>query len=444
MRYHAPWCSETFSLDGAARQAQQFFSFPSAIALVALILFVSPLRTHAASELTMQPSAAYFGSVWVGRTHSINATLKNSGTTAITISGDTLTGSGYSVNGLKLPKTLNGGQTLAFTIEFSPTKTGNMAGSLRVMSNAENSTLTVPLYGDGVTSQALGYATASPMIAQFGNVPVGTENTEIIDVKNTGEHSFSIASVTESGTGFLVSGISTPVSVAPGNNARFTVGFLPKSAGSASGSVNIKSTASDSQLTIVLSGTGVGSSQQLTVTPANIAFGSVNVSGSTTQQITLKNTGNSNIAISSDTVQGSGLHITGVASGTSLTPGQTAVISVEFAPTAAGSVVGAVTITSNATDGTVSVPVTGTGVAATHAVDLQWQASSSSGVVGYDVYRSTVSGGSYGKLTSSPVAGTSYSDTSVSSGVEYFYVVTAVNSNGTESTFSNQVATTIP
>lgn len=416
------------------------------MALVALTLFVSPLRTHAASELTMQPSAAYFGNVWVGRTHSINATLRNSGNSAITISGDTLTGSGYSVDGLKLPKTINAGQTLAFTIEFSPTKTGNVSGSLRVMSNAANRTLTVPLYGDGVTSQALGYATASPMIAQFGNVPVGTENTEIIDVKNTGDNTFSITSVTESGTGFLVSGISTPVPVAPGSNARFTVGFLPKFAGSASGSVSVKSTASDSQLTIMLSGTGVGSSKQLTATPASISFGSVNVSGSATQQITLKNMGNSNIGISSDTVQGSGLHITGVAGNTSLTPGQTAAISVEFAPTAAGSVTGSVTITSNASDGTVTVPVTGTGVAAAtaHAVDLQWQASSSGGIVGYDVYRSTVSGGSYSKLTSSPVAGTSYSDNNVSSGVQYFYVVTAVSSNGTESSFSNQAATTVP
>lgn len=414
------------------------------MALVALVLFVSPLRTRAASELTIEPGAAYFGSVWVGRTHSIKATLKNSGTSTITVSGDTLTGSGYSVTGLNLPKTLNAGQMIAFTIEFSPAKTGAMTGSLRVLSNAANGTVSVPLYGDGVTSQALGYATASPLTAQFGNVPVGTENTEIIDVKNTGATSFSITNVTANGTGFLVSGISTPMSIAPGNSTRFTVGFLPKSAGSASGSVNIKSTASDSQLTVVLSGTGVGSSRQLTLTPANIAFGTVNVSGAATQQITLKNTGNSDIAISGDTVQGSGLHLTGVANGTSLTPGQTASMSVEFAPTAAGSVTGSVTVTSNATDATITVPVTGTGVAATHAVDLQWQASSSSGVVGYDVYRSTVSGGSYSKLTGSPVAGTSYSDTNVNSGVEYFYVVTAVSSGGTESSFSNQVATTIP
>lgn len=414
------------------------------MALVALILFVSPLGTRAASELTMEPSAAYFGNVWVGRTHSISATLKNSGTSSITISGDTLSGSGYSVAGLTLPKTLNAGQTTKFTIEFSPAKTGTVSGSLRVLSNAANSTITVPLYGDGVTSQELGYATASPIIAQFGNVPVGIENTEIIDVKNTGAKGLLITSVTANGTGFSVSSISTPVSLAPGNSTRFTVGFLPKSAGSVTGSVSIKSTAADSQLTIVLSGTGIGSSPQLAVTPASLAFGNVNVSGSATQQITLKNTGNSNLTISSDAVHGAGLQVAGVASETSLTPGQTAVITVEFAPTAAGSITGSVTITSTAGNGTVTVPVTGTGVAAAHAVDLQWQSSTSSGVVGYDVYRSTVSGASYSKLTSSPVAGTSYSDSNVTSGVEYFYVVTAVSSNGSESSFSNQVATTVP
>jgi Abnormal spindle-like microcephaly-assoc'd, ASPM-SPD-2-Hydin/Transmembrane protein 131-like N-terminal/Fibronectin type III domain len=411
---------------------------------VALLLILGAQPSRAASELTVEPGAAYFGSVWVGQTHSINATLRNSGKNAITIYGESLTGSGYRVAGLKLPKKLDAGQTIAFTIEFSPAKAGEVTGSLRVWSNAADGTLTVPLYGDGVNSQELGYAIASPMIAQFGNVPVGTEDTEIIEVTNTGSNSFWITNVTASGAGFSVPGISAPVSVAPGGNTRFTVGFLPEAAGSASGSLNIKSTASDSQLTVVLSGTGVESSRQLTVTPANISFGTVNVSGTATQQITLKNAGNSSIAISGDTVQGSGLHITGIASGTSLTPGQTALINVEFAPTAAGSIAGAVTITSNAADGTVTVPVTGTGVATAHSVDLQWQASSSSGVVGYDVYRSTVSGGSYSKLTSTPVASTSYADNNVSAGVEYFYVVTAVNSNGAESAFSNQAATTVP
>jgi fibronectin type 3 domain-containing protein len=65
-------------------------------------------------------------------------------------------------------------------------------------------------------------------------------------------------------------------------------------------------------------------------------------------------------------------------------------------------------------------------------------------VVGYNVYRSTVSGGPYTLLTSTPVPGTTYTDNAVQAGVTYFYVVTAVDANGNESAFSNEAPVTVP
>ena len=77
-----------------------------------------------------------------------------------------------------------------------------------------------------------------------------------------------------------------------------------------------------------------------------------------------------------------------------------------------------------------------------HSVKLNWQASTSTGVTGYDVYRSTTSGGYYGLLGNS--SSLAYTDTSVQSGATYYYVVTAVNSAGLQSGYSNQVKTIIP
>jgi fibronectin type 3 domain-containing protein len=77
-------------------------------------------------------------------------------------------------------------------------------------------------------------------------------------------------------------------------------------------------------------------------------------------------------------------------------------------------------------------------------VDLSWVGSTSSGVVGYYVYRGTVSGGPYSKLNSTPAPTTNYTDTSVQSGVTYYYVVTAVDNKGMESAYSNQSMATIP
>jgi fibronectin type 3 domain-containing protein len=74
---------------------------------------------------------------------------------------------------------------------------------------------------------------------------------------------------------------------------------------------------------------------------------------------------------------------------------------------------------------------------------LTWSASASA-VVGYNVYRSTVSGSSFTMLNSSPVNAQTYTDTTVQSGLTYYYVVTAVNSSGVESSYSNQVSAVIP
>ena len=77
-------------------------------------------------------------------------------------------------------------------------------------------------------------------------------------------------------------------------------------------------------------------------------------------------------------------------------------------------------------------------------MDLSWTASTST-VVGYNIYRGTVSGGPYTvKLNATPVSGTSYTDTAVVAGQAYYYVVTAVDSSGVESVYSNQASATVP
>jgi hypothetical protein len=79
-----------------------------------------------------------------------------------------------------------------------------------------------------------------------------------------------------------------------------------------------------------------------------------------------------------------------------------------------------------------------------HSVDLSWTASTSPDTVGYNAYRSLVSGGPYSKLNSSLIASTSYTDPTVQSGYTYYYVTTAVDSQGAESAYSNESVATVP
>jgi fibronectin type 3 domain-containing protein len=143
-------------------------------------------------------------------------------------------------------------------------------------------------------------------------------------------------------------------------------------------------------------------------------------------------------------ITGTGFSILSGSGAVTLAPTQTASVSVQFAPTAAGAATGSVGISSNATASPASVSLGGTGVApVSHSVTLTWSASNST-VAGYNVYRSTVSGGSYSKVNSSLLAALNYADGSVTSGSTYYYVTTAVDSSGNESVYSNQVSATVP
>ncbi len=78
----------------------------------------------------------------------------------------------------------------------------------------------------------------------------------------------------------------------------------------------------------------------------------------------------------------------------------------------------------------VTAPATPTGLQATGGnaqVSLSWNAST--GAASYNVKRSTTNGGPYSTAVASPTA-TNYTDTTVTNGTTYYYVVSAVNTAG--------------
>jgi len=80
---------------------------------------------------------------------------------------------------------------------------------------------------------------------------------------------------------------------------------------------------------------------------------------------------------------------------------------------------------------------------AAHNVDLGWTSSGPS-ATGYNVYRSSQSGGPYRALTSSPLTNPTYTDSTALAGQTYFYVVTVLDADGLESPFSKEVTVTVP
>lgn len=188
-----------------------------------------------------------------------------------------------------------------------------------------------------------------------------------------------------------------------------------------------------------------GSSGSLWINAKTLNFGNVEIGDNDLQTVTLSNSGNSGVSISNVIVSGPGIDISGVSVGLVLAPQQTVKLNVTFAPATTGSVAGSVDIASDATNSATSIRVSGTGFqAASLSVDLIWDPSTSTDVVGYDVYRGPEPGGPYTMVTPNPVTTTSYSDTGVLSGQNYCYVVTAVDSSNVQSIFSNVVLATVP
>ncbi|MGC2321672.1 MAG: hypothetical protein WA463_03480 [Terriglobales bacterium] len=78
-----------------------------------------------------------------------------------------------------------------------------------------------------------------------------------------------------------------------------------------------------------------------------------------------------------------------------------------------------------------------------HSASLNWNPSASA-VAGYNVYRGSVSGGPYTIMNTSLDGSTNFVDFNVQAGQTLFYVVTSVEANGMESSFSNEVKALIP
>ena len=198
----------------------------------------------------------------------------------------------------------------------------------------------------------------------------------------------------------------------------------------------------------VLSGVGsiggAGSSTSVTTTTSasSLAFGNQPVeTSSSPQAVTVSNTGGA-----AESIGVSGANPADFtennACGSSVAAGGSCTVTVSFTPSAIGSRGASLILTDNSGNISQSIALSGTG---THDVIITWTGNGAA-ISGYNVYRGTTSGGeTVAPLNSSPVTGATFADANVQAGQTYYYVVTAVGSNGSsQSAGSNEAAATVP
>ncbi len=388
-------------------------------------------------QLTSSPTSLSFGNVTTGSSSTQAEKLTNSGGSALTISQITPS-AGFSFSGISLPVTLAAAQSVTFNASFTPQTTGSVTGSLLISSNGSNPSLTVPSSGTGTLP---GQLAASPTSLSFGNVTSGSSSTLAEKLTNSGGTSLTISQITPS-AGFTFSGITLPLTLAAAQSVTFNASFAPQTTGSVTGSLVFSSNGSNPSLTVPSSGTGTlpGS---LAVSPATVNFGNVTVGTPQNQSGTLT-ASNSSVTVTSLGVSGSQFSVSGITLPVTISAGNSVLFQLTFAPQTSGSASANVSFASNASNSPSVEVVSGTGVMPQHSVNLGWNTSTSSGVVGYNIYRGTISGGPYTRINSALDAAPYDTDNTVIGGQTYYYVVTAVDSSGVESGYSNQTQAVVP
>jgi uncharacterized protein (DUF58 family) len=139
-----------------------FIAFLAALSLsgcVGLTGAGTPAATTTAADtsgvLAASATSVTFGNVTVGASVSQALTLTNSGTADVVISQAAVTGTGFALEGGASAVSLPAGQSHAFQIHFAPHSPGNATGSISVISDASNSSLTIALAGTGMADKRL-------------------------------------------------------------------------------------------------------------------------------------------------------------------------------------------------------------------------------------------------------------------------------------------------
>jgi sugar lactone lactonase YvrE len=271
----------------------------------------------------------------------------------ITISNVTTTAGFFEVDDCA-GVTLVARQTCEIDVYFNPTSAGKARGTLTITSNAyfPTSGNTVSLTGTGT---GLGFTGS----LAFGTQLINTTVSRTLTLTNTGSavaiHGISLSLPTS----FKLAGGTCPASgtLAAGGSCTIIVSFDPTTIGSKKDTLVVSNTDAASPLLVPATGNGT----EVKLSASALAFGTVTHGTSKTLNLTVTNTASSGTLTISTALSGAGFALaSGNTCTTPVAAGKSCVVPVSFAPTAAQSYSGTLTLTTNGGSSPV-IPLTGTG-----------------------------------------------------------------------------------
>ncbi len=317
--------------------------------------------------LLFSPTLLTFENVAVGATSTPqNVTLTNQQTTAVAISGLTVSSQFTQTN--NCPASLAPGASCSLSVAFAPTAAGYPTGAVTVSFTA-GAASSLQLYLAGATT--LSYVKITPAAYDFGNVQINTSSAaQSFTVTNSYTQPVTIASIATTLPQFTVSSSTCPASpatLASNASCNVMVTFKPTQIGSLSDALTVTHNAPGSRAAASLTGTGVSTTplgNGLSFSPTSLAWAKVPV-GQTSgaKVITATNTDPAPITISS-LATGNEFSVTATTCPTTpatLAAGANCTISVNFHPLAQGPRSDNLTVLDNGPQGTQQVPLSGVG-----------------------------------------------------------------------------------
>ena len=207
-----------------------------------------------APNATLSPTSLTFSTQAIGTTSAAKTvTLKNTGTTALTISGIAITGTngGDFAQTQTCGSSLTAGASCTISVTFKPTVSGTRTSALSITDNAAGSPQKVPLSGIATTAKL------SPTRLNFGSVTIGTTSpAETVTLTNVGTTTLTITGITITGrnAGDFSQTHTCGSSLAAGASCSISVTFKPTAYGLLTAALSISDNAAGSPQTVTLTG----------------------------------------------------------------------------------------------------------------------------------------------------------------------------------------------
>jgi hypothetical protein len=208
--------------------------------------------------------------------------------------------------------------------------------------------------------------TINPNPLNFGDVLINSTMSQNITIENDGTADLRIFNAIISGTGFTLQRVTTPIVITAGGSLTIAVQFSPTATGSHTGTLTIRHNAIGSAAitTINLTGNGIQRLPIITVDPNPLNFGDVIINTSSTENITIQNSGTADLVISQATINGTGFTLQNAETPITIAAGGSLTIAVQFSPTAITNYTGTITLTHNADGSPTTINLTENGRAA--------------------------------------------------------------------------------